>query len=81
MIKLKSAGFPTRDIRISSSSEFENRVSIMAAALSEAPEGLTKITYYGDGAWDRQAALELGWQFVPVGRALGGIQDYHGIAV
>jgi len=29
-----------------------------------------------DSKWDREAALSLGWNFVPVGAALAGIARY-----
>ena len=80
MIKLTSAGFPTEGIPISTSSEFEDRVSIMKGAVSAAPRKIKSITYYGDGVWDQTASRELGWDFVPVGKALGGIEDFHGTA-
>ena len=81
VLKLESAGFPVNDMRVATSSEFEDRVSIMRAALSGAPPGISKITYYGDGVWDRAAASQLGWQFVPVGRTLGGLRDYYGASL
>lgn len=76
LLKLNSAGFPTDGIRVSTSSEFEDRVSIMRSAVAGAPPNIGKITYYGDGVWDQVAAGELGWEFVPVGTALGGIVSY-----
>lgn len=77
LIKLESAGFPVDGVVISTSSDFEDRVSIMKAAISGAPSEIEKITYYGDGAWDRAAVRELGWNFVAVGEALGGLRSYH----
>jgi len=76
LLKLESAGFPTKNVRIATSSEFEDRVSIMRGAMSEAPSGIGKITYYGDAVWDQIAVQELGWEFVPVGETLGGLQHY-----
>jgi phosphoglycolate phosphatase-like HAD superfamily hydrolase len=78
MVKLTSAGFPTDGVKVSTSSDFEDRVSIMRGALSVGPAGIERITYYGDGIWDRTAALELGWDFVPVGETLGGLRNFHG---
>jgi len=75
-LKLRSAGFPVDDVCIATSSDFDDRVSIMRAALSGAPPGIGKVTYFGDGVWDRAAANQLGWKFVAVGRALGGVRDY-----
>lgn len=78
LLKLRTAGFPLDGLRISTSSEHEDRVSIMRGALAGAPGHIEKITYYGDGAWDRTAARELGWDFTPVGAALGGLRHFHG---
>lgn len=80
VLKLKSAGFPTEAVCLSTSSDFEDRVSIMRAAVANAPSSIERISYFGDGIWDRQAARQLGWDFVPVGRALGGIENFHCLA-
>jgi len=77
LVKLVSAGFPVEGIRLSTSSEFEDRAGIMRDAVANPPAPLTRITYYGDGVWDRLAAAGLGWDFVPVGAALGGMSRYH----
>ncbi len=78
MLKLGSAGFPTVGVRVATSSDHEDRVSIMRNALAAAPAGIQRVTYYGDGVWDQRAVRELGWEFVPVGAALGGIAHYYG---
>ena len=80
LVKLKTAGFPIDGIRLSTSSEFEDRVSIMRAAVAAMPTKPLTITYYGDGEWDRLASRELGWQFVPVGTTLGGILHFNEIS-
>jgi beta-phosphoglucomutase-like phosphatase (HAD superfamily) len=77
LLKLGCAGFPTDGVCVCTSSEFLDRVSIMRGALSAAPSGIERITYYGDGIWDQQAVRELGWEFVPVGEKLGGLTHYH----
>jgi len=77
LLKLCSAGFPTAGVYLSTSSEFEDRVSIMRGALAAAPAGIERITYYGDGTWDQLAVRELGWDFVPVGAKLGGLMHYN----
>jgi beta-phosphoglucomutase-like phosphatase (HAD superfamily) len=81
LLKLESAGFPLDGIQVSTSSEHEDRVSIMRGAMAGIPREAVKITYYGDGVWDQAAARELGWSFVPVGSALKGIQHFNDIAV
>jgi len=34
------------------------------------------VTYYGDGERDKAAAHSLGWQFVAVGKKLGGLLHF-----
>ena len=80
MLKLESAGFPLNGIQVSTSSEHEDRVSIMRAAMVGIPREPERITYYGDGVWDQAAARELGWRFVPVGATLKGIQHFNEVA-
>jgi phosphoglycolate phosphatase-like HAD superfamily hydrolase len=80
LLKLASAGFPVDGIRVSTSSEFLDRVSIMRGALSGGPPDIDRIIYYGDGTWDQRAVRELGWEFMPVGEKLGGIRHYYGAA-
>lgn len=48
----------------------------MRAALDRPDSDYQSITYFSDGPWDRDACIELGWHFVPVGRALGGLESY-----
>jgi hypothetical protein len=81
LVKLMSAGFPVDGIRLSTSSEFEDRVSIMRAAIDAMPQKPETITYYGDGLWDRVASRELGWQFVAVGTTVGGIMHFNEMSV
>ncbi|MCA8992346.1 MAG: HAD family hydrolase [Planctomycetaceae bacterium] len=80
LLKLTTSGFPVDGVRLSTSSEFEDRQSIMRAALAGAPCVPEKVTYYGDGVWDKIAAHELGWNFVPVGATLNGIRDFTDVA-
>ena len=80
VLKLESAGFPVEGIRLSTSSEHEDRVSIMRSAMTGFLQDAESITYYGDGIWDQTAARELGWNFVPVGAALKGVQHFNDVA-
>jgi phosphoglycolate phosphatase-like HAD superfamily hydrolase len=75
-LKLSSAGFPV-DIPLASSDDFPNRTSIMKHALAQIGREFVSITYYGDGSWDRDATLGLGWQFVAVGETLAGLSKYE----
>jgi len=80
MLKLKSAAFPIDGLNVSTSSECDDRVSIMRGAVAGAPRELGRIIYFGDGVWDRAAAETLGWEFVPVGAALDGLRHFDDIA-
>jgi FMN phosphatase YigB (HAD superfamily) len=76
LLKLSSAGFPVDGIPLASASDHQDRKQIMRHALAQLEGAFESITYFGDGIWDRQAAGELGWEFVPVGPRLGGILDF-----
>jgi FMN phosphatase YigB (HAD superfamily) len=76
LLKLESAGFPVKGVPLSSSDHSPQRRAIMENALRQLGPCDT-VTYYGDGEWDREAALSLGWRFVPVGAALGGITRFQ----
>ena len=80
LLKLESAAFPIEGLRVSTSSECVDRVSIMRGAVAGAPRDLGRIVYFGDGVWDRVAAETLGWDFVPVGAALDGLRHFHDLA-
>lgn len=75
-MKLQSAEFPLSGVPLVTSDDSEVRVEIMRIALRRLGDGFEEITYYGDGAWDRAAARELGWVFEAVGETLGGITEY-----
>jgi len=77
LLKLESSGFGELDIPLATSDDAEDRKEIMKFALAYLGRSFDSVTYYGDGPWDRDAARELGWQFVPVGSALGGLQSYN----
>ena len=49
----------------------------MENALRQLGHRFETITYHGDGAWDREAALSLGWNLVPVEVELGGITRFE----
>ncbi|SRR6056297_548773 len=76
ILKLESAEFPVQGIRLATSSEHEDLVSIMQSAIESIPCPAETVTYYGDGVWDRTAAQALGWRFVPVGASLQGLASF-----
>ena len=77
-LKLQSAGLDYSDFPLASANDHHERTGIMNVALSQLSGSFESVTYYGDGPWDRRACDELGWKFVPVGPALGGIESYIG---
>lgn len=76
MFKLDSAGFDWSGLPLASSNDHHERTSIMEIALSRLGGRFESVTYYGDGPWDRDACLALGWDFVAVGPELGGLESY-----
>ena len=76
MLKLDSAGFAWNGFPLASSNDHYERTAIMEIALSQLGNAFETVTYYGDGPWDRDACLALGWNFVAVGPALGGLESY-----
>lgn len=79
LLKLHSAGFDTDGIPVVTSDDSPSRVDIMRIALSRIGDDCESVTYFGDAKWDRRACRRLGWNFVAVGPALGGIKSYHEI--
>jgi len=78
-LKLESAGFPLDDLPLASSDDHDDRVSIMRSAAARFPESTNRVIYFGDAIWDQRACEELGWQFVAVGTALGGIENFDSV--
>jgi len=78
LLKLKSANFDLSRFPLATSDDSFDRTEIMQLALSRLGSEFRSITYYGDGPWDRDACMALGWKFVAVGSTLGGINSYVG---
>ncbi len=76
MLKLDSAGLTWNGWPLASSNDHHERTGIMEIALSQLGRAFETVTYYGDGPWDRDACLALGWNFVAVGPELGGLESY-----
>ena len=76
-LKLDSAGFDRAGLLLATSDDSMDRRKIMKFALSKLGSDFSSITYYGDAPWDCRACESLGWQFVAVGSALGGIESYQ----
>lgn len=73
--KLEAAGIAVGGIPLASSSDAVVREHIMLQAMDRASERhrvvFSKITYFGDAAWDVEATDNLGWHLVGIG---GGIE-------
>ena len=76
-LKLSTAGFDVIGLPLATSDDAVERTEIMEIALARIGQKTDAITYFGDGEWDRAACDRLGWSFVAVGSALGGIESYH----
>lgn len=75
-LKLRSAGLLKYGFPLATSDDASERTEIMRIALSSLGTTFDSVSYYGDGPWDRDACDELGWTFVAVGSALGGLTSY-----
>ena len=81
VMKLQSAGFSTEKIPLFSGDHYYKRVSIMETCKKHISPCNDHIVYVGDGVWDLEAALVLGWGFIGIGERLKGktevwIADY-----
>lgn len=81
LLKLETSGLMYSEVPLASSSEAQSREEIMILALAEIGDAFESITYFGDGEWDRDASLALGWDFRAVGAKLGGIESFDGQAM
>lgn len=75
-LKLRTAGFEYGGLPLASADLADARTDIMRHALDALGPGITRITYYGDGEWDRRACAALDWEFRAVGKALNGIETF-----
>lgn len=76
LLKLNTSGFDIDGIPVASCDDSDSRAEIMQVGLAKLGNEFESITYFGDAEWDRRACQALGWDFVPVGPDLGGIQSY-----
>ncbi len=76
LLKLQTAGFGELADPIATADDAYDRKEIMRIALARLSGTYTSVTYFGDGPWDRDATSGLGWKFVAVGSALGGLDSY-----
>lgn len=81
MLKLATSGFDLNGIPVVTSDDSHDRLEIMKIARSRLAGDITRIFYVGDAVWDEAACRTLGWQFVGVGPAVGGIADFHEFSI
>jgi hypothetical protein len=67
ILKLNSAGIKYSSIPLASSNDHYSRIEIMKLAAERASTNQYPCTYFGDGAWDKEACNYLGYNFVLVG--------------
>jgi hypothetical protein len=69
MLKLQAIGIDPTLIPLATASDSSDRCEILKIAVNRASNGRLpdRITYFGDGEWDRKAASELGYHFIGVG--------------
>lgn len=79
ILKLKTSEIDVNGIPVASCDDSHSRAEIMRVALAMLGDEFESVTYFGDAEWDRRACRTLGWDFVPVGSDLGGIQSYDGV--
>lgn len=76
LLKLDSAGFDIASMPLATSSDSPVRTTIMEMALRSLSVKADTVTYFGDAIWDRNACRSLGWNFVAVGKDIGGLESY-----
>lgn len=81
MLKLATSGFDLDGIPVVTSDDSHDRLEIMKIARRRLAGDITGILYVGDAVWDEAACRSLGWQFVGVGPAVGGIADFHEFSI
>ena len=75
-LKLETAGLNRPDVPLATSDDAVRRTDIMQAALRALGGECASVTYFGDGEWDRQACVRLGWRFRAVGPVLNGLSSF-----
>lgn len=81
LLKLETSELNVKGIPVFSCDDSASRTEIMRIALSRLGNVYESVTYFGDAQWDRRACEILGWEFVPVGSELCGIETYDNLAV
>lgn len=84
IIKLRAAGIDCTGLAFASSNDHFARIEIMKIAAFRSGVHVTEpVIYFGDGAWDKKACENLGYDLVLVGDALAHqpqITDYRNVS-
>ena len=71
-MKLAAAKIDINGIPLSSSEDRDDRTRIMEHCLANMKGPFNRTVYIGDGIWDRDASISLGWHFIGIGKKLQG---------
>lgn len=74
-MKIEAAGLPLQEAPMSSGDDAHARTEIMRICASRMGSSISNFIYVGDREWDLNAAYELRWKFIGVGRCLMGKCD------
>jgi beta-phosphoglucomutase-like phosphatase (HAD superfamily) len=74
-MKLEVAGLPLLEVPMSSGDDAHSRTEIMRICASRMGSSISNFIYVGNAEWDLNAADELGWKFIGVGRRIMGKCD------
>ena len=74
-MKLEAAGLSHLKVPMSSGDDAHSRTEIMQICASRMGSVISNFIYVGDGEWDLNAANELGWKFIGVGKRIMGKCD------
>ena len=68
-MKLRAIGLDPEALHLSSASDAIRRIEIMQIAEQRAMAGTRadRKFYFGNGPWDKEASLKLGWEFIGIG--------------
>jgi phosphoglycolate phosphatase-like HAD superfamily hydrolase len=78
IMKLQYANIDFEGIPIVSSSNHFSRTEIMKlAAKNVGSDSEYKVSYFGDGFWDKKACMKLGYNFIAVGNGVENHKSIH----
>lgn len=83
ILKLQYANIDFKGIPIVSSNKYFSRTEIMKSAEKIINSNICKTTYFGDGAWDKEACEILEYNFIAVGNNIEHyqkIKDYNSMS-